>query len=355
MSGSAQQIVSSDYPAQYPLNTTLKWLVKSNQEIQLTFLFIDLEPSGECIYDFIEVEVKGNFYPRLCGMPSVPIVQIFYGGEIEITFHSDESETGSGFLASLDCGSLACQIAPTTINTMESTTPTTTMMPTPPIATIPASSTQLKTCTSENYPEPYNNNTDTTCSATAADPNSLIQIVFDNFNIEPVANCLYDYVNITEEVNGMTESILENTCGFAKPADRISQTPSISVNFHSDESETYGGFKLTLYEVPSTATVPPPAATSSIFCAGGLNDLDCCTTSYPCDYGQGDCDNDSQCAGSLRCTSARPHTPILSALIAKIQFSFFFGSLAVLVHSNITILVYSFGAFTDHSLAVLVH
>ena len=36
-------------------------------------------------------------------------------------------------------------------------------------------------------------------------------------------------------------------------------------------------------------------------CDASNDDKDCCTSSAPCAMGEGDCDNDSQCAGDLVC------------------------------------------------------
>lgn len=36
-------------------------------------------------------------------------------------------------------------------------------------------------------------------------------------------------------------------------------------------------------------------------CSAGQKDMDCCDSQNPCNYGQGDCDSDSDCYGSLVC------------------------------------------------------
>ena len=49
--------------------------------------------------------------------------------------------------------------------------------------------------------------------------------------------------------------------------------------------------------------IPRPAPTVPVSnkCYPGNNDGSCCTASNPCGIGQGDCDNNFQCAGDLNC------------------------------------------------------
>ena len=88
---------------------------------------------------------------------------------------------------------------------------------------------------------------------------------------------------------------------------KLSESNSVTVRFHTDESDTDKGFKYSWWEVddgsegPTTTTTVKPEAKER-FCGGMATDMDCCDSSEvgKCGYGEGDCDADVECAAHLR-------------------------------------------------------
>lgn len=72
-----------------------------------------------------------------------------------------------------------------------------------------------------------------------------IEVNFDDINIEyGGVNCYYDYLRIYDGVDDK-QSTLGKFCGQSLPATIKSSSNKIYLHFHSDDRQTYTGFKLT--------------------------------------------------------------------------------------------------------------
>ena len=80
-------------------------------------------------------------------------------------------------------------------------------------------------------------------------------------------------------------------CTAGKPAEEV----EVIVGEHS-RVNIYNGTVMTRVGVKSI--IEDPAFTNKSGCIGGD---DCCTTTNPCNVGEGDCDSDIQCLGDLKC------------------------------------------------------
>ena len=320
-SGGAHSINSINYPELYNTNEETKWTVKSTSGyIQMTVHDMKLEASigtatgngSSCVYDWLKIEFGSIEKPLLCGAPSVPFAYTFTGSEtLTITFRSDYSVTNDGFRISFSCESPsdevgACVVTDPEVTTIEDNSGS---------GSGPVSGPEIEEeeLTSPNYPQNYDNDLEQV-EVLTADSGEQIQIDFIDFRLEGDEGCSYDYVTITEEVQGAIETILEKTCGPRQQNTTFckiySKTEEVTVTFKSDEIVTDRGFKLKWRKI-SSEDVPTEAATGctnigdSVIEAGGNcngldTDFDCCTNQAPCGYGQGDCDTDSECAGNLR-------------------------------------------------------
>ena len=59
---------------------------------------IESHPTGACAYDYVEVD-QGTFTWRFCGSIVPPESVISLGPSMTLRFHSDHTETKTGFLA----------------------------------------------------------------------------------------------------------------------------------------------------------------------------------------------------------------------------------------------------------------
>ncbi|XP_068084312.1 neuropilin and tolloid-like protein 1 [Anabrus simplex] len=100
------EFYSPNYPMQYPNNTDCVRVLDagSGQIIKLDFRDeFNIEPSPNCVYDFLEVRDGGHGYDHLigkfCGHNHPPTVIQSKGRHLWVHFHSDENIEYSGFSA----------------------------------------------------------------------------------------------------------------------------------------------------------------------------------------------------------------------------------------------------------------
>ncbi|XP_053548795.1 complement C1s subcomponent isoform X2 [Bombina bombina] len=103
------EIISPNYPQGYPSSIHKSWniSVPLGFGIRLYFIHLDIEPSENCAYDYVQVIVGGMNELKLCGRKSeefkgAPIQEKFYPTDfLTIEFHSDFSnqERYTGFAA----------------------------------------------------------------------------------------------------------------------------------------------------------------------------------------------------------------------------------------------------------------
>ena len=80
-------------------------------------------------------------------------------------------------------------------------------------------------------------------------PGNFITLTFPTFNIEPTANCIYDYVSVR---NGPDEAspYMGRFCGSSPPTPLTSSMNQLTVIFNTDESQTFGGFNASYRSAP---------------------------------------------------------------------------------------------------------
>ena len=77
-------------------------------------------------------------------------------------------------------------------------------------------------------------------------PGKQIKFTFESFALEAQSSCEYDYVQISYG------SFEEKYCGSSKPRSLISSGNSMTVVFHSDDTNNGNGFKATWEAIEET-------------------------------------------------------------------------------------------------------
>lgn len=95
--------------------------------------------------------------------------------------------------------------------------------------------------TSPDYPENYPNNAECRWIIRAV-PNSIIKLVFADFQMENNEGCNFDYVAVYDGPT-MGNMHLSHYCGNMKPPDIVSSTHELLVVFKSDFNIGGRGFK----------------------------------------------------------------------------------------------------------------
>ncbi|NWS55688.1 OVCH2 protein, partial [Chunga burmeisteri] len=193
----------------------------------LHFSHFDIEPETFCDYDSLSVYSKDNrLVGKFCG-EDLPLPILIGSNSIRLKFVSDNKDYGTGF--SMTYKALTPDILPgkSTYSGCES------------LAVL----FEEGILQSMNYPEHYSNMA--SCQWIICAPEDhLIKLTYQSFEVEDSEDCSYDAVTVYEDV-GKEEEIAKS-CGFALPAPVLSSSAMMLVVFHSDETETFGGFKATI-------------------------------------------------------------------------------------------------------------
>uniref|UniRef100_A0A452HWC6 CUB domain-containing protein n=1 Tax=Gopherus agassizii TaxID=38772 RepID=A0A452HWC6_9SAUR len=272
-------------PGLYPYDTECTWLivVTEGSSALLTFDHFDLEYHNSCDYDYLKIyngfsEDEGNLLGKFCGKSSPPQFTSSWH-VMSIIFHSDKHVASQGFSAAYQKGwnSLQNPGAPAfctpklflcllcssfqdwgmCVHVLHDT-------PSPLWAIeLPSASLGCVMCvtslclfpdvcggvltglsgmiTSPHYPENYPNNAEC-CWIIRAVPNSIIKLVFADFQMENNEGCNFDYVAVYDGPT-MGDMHLSHYCGNMKPPDIVSSTHELLVMFKSDFNIGGRGFK----------------------------------------------------------------------------------------------------------------
>ena len=99
---------------------------------------------------------------------------------------------------------------------------------------------------SPNYPSPYDNSLDCQVTVRFSD-NRPVLIQFDPlFDIESHSSCNYDYLEVREGASARNNLIVSKLCGDTNPDPIQSTGNSMTLIFHSDNSISRAGFKITV-------------------------------------------------------------------------------------------------------------
>ncbi|NXH21737.1 OVCH2 protein, partial [Bucco capensis] len=218
----------------YPNQQLCVWtlLVPEGNYILLRFSHFDLEPETFCDCDSLSVYSKDSrLVGKFCG-GDLPSPLLVGSNSVRLKFVSDSKDYGTGFsmtykalrpdiLPDSGCESLAVLFEEGTVQSM-------------------------------HYPESYSNRAH--CQWVISAPEDhVIKLTYQSFEIEDSEGCSYDAVTVYEDVG--KEKEIAKSCGFALPAPVLSSSAVMLVVFHSDETETFGGFRATISFVHVTDTL----------------------------------------------------------------------------------------------------
>ncbi|XP_074740397.1 ovochymase-2 isoform X3 [Strix uralensis] len=197
--------------------------VPEGNYILLHFSHFDIEPETFCDYDSLSVYSKDDrLVGKFCG-GDLPLPILIGFNSIRLKFVSDNKDYGTGF--SMTYKALTPDILPG--SGCES------------LAVL----FEEGVLQSTHYPEHYSNMAD--CQWIICAPEDhVIKLTYQSFELEESEDCSYDAVTVYEDV-GKEEEIAKS-CGFALPAPVLSSSAVMLVVFHSDETETFGGFRATI-------------------------------------------------------------------------------------------------------------
>ncbi|NXB21861.1 OVCH2 protein, partial [Rhagologus leucostigma] len=206
--------------------------VPEGNYIWLRFSHFDVEPETFCDYDSLSVYSKDDrLVGKFCG-GDLPLPILIGSNSIGLKFVSDDENYGTGFsitykaftpdiLPDAGCESLAVLLEEGVLE-------------------------------SKHYPEHYSNMAD--CQWIICAPKDhVVKLTYQSFEVEESEDCSYDSVTVYEDV-GKEEEIAKS-CGFALPAPVLSSSAVMLVVFHSDETETFAGFRATASFVHVTDTL----------------------------------------------------------------------------------------------------
>ncbi|XP_077987002.1 cubilin-like [Glandiceps talaboti] len=305
-STSGQFIQSTNYPQAYPANQDCTYdITNGNGCVSVTFLAFNLEDSVDCTKDYLEIQ--DTSYPdltrKVCGV-AIPQPWVSSSGSVDINFHSDGDNEGTGFFIQetfVSCPvydwitgawgqcSVTCDNG-VEIRTVECrNTQTNAGAPaeslcvnTKPDETQPCSRTACEidcdaTLTSAsalqsyNYPSNYVDGLD--CVTTVTNGVGCINVIFTAFDVEAGSTsglCDNDYVLIEDTVYGISERY----CGTYSTLPTFqSASGSVRVTFHSnDNSVTSTGYQAfaTFNTCPQFAWSPGAWSSCSVTCDGGV-------------------------------------------------------------------------------------
>lgn len=98
------KISSPNYPKAYPSNVVCQWKIQVDygKSIELTFDKIDIETSGNCIYDSLHIydgpSAEYNELAKICHFQNTTLLSSS-GNFMFVSFAADASYAGMGFTA----------------------------------------------------------------------------------------------------------------------------------------------------------------------------------------------------------------------------------------------------------------
>ncbi|XP_022784886.1 cubilin-like [Stylophora pistillata] len=207
-------LTSPGYPNHYPSNTDCASFVSipQNKQMKIYFAEFDVEDSDHCIWDFLRItNEKNDYFGLYCGEKAGK--EVFVTGQYAfMAFHSDASEQKRGFKiyftpVPFDCGSV-------TNNKLRS----------------------------PGYPLGYPSNLDCNYSVPIP-PNTQMQIMIWDLQLEDHALCRHDFLQINRKVN-QRSVLLSTICGRVTNY-RIAISGDFALlRFHTDNKSEQRGFEI---------------------------------------------------------------------------------------------------------------
>ncbi|KAL8573023.1 hypothetical protein ACOMHN_010453 [Nucella lapillus] len=209
--------ISPNYPNPNTHSVQCFWTIRGAQgsSLQLTFQDLDMETHSQCHYDYLEIRENGptgyQIGDRVCGT-TIPSPVNTTASRMWIKYVIDDDSFVNGFSATYN------------INCRNRLT------------------AQSGVIESINYPDTYHNNQN--CSwLIATTAGKTVNISFQTFHLESDSGCNHDYLEILDGESPSSPS-LGKFCDDNVPTPVTSTSNRVRVNFVTDSSVTYGGFRL---------------------------------------------------------------------------------------------------------------
>ncbi|KAG9346597.1 hypothetical protein JZ751_006908 [Albula glossodonta] len=235
---------SEDFPSYYKPNRKCTWYitVPVDHVVMLSFRIFDLEADPRCRYDYVDV-YNGHSYTvqklgRFCGTFR-PGALISTSNTMMIEMVSDSSTGGRGFLAYFSggkphvdehqfCGGRLMK---------------------------PEGSVKTPNWPETNYPAGIS------CSwHITVEPNMVIEVRFEKFDLEGDSYCRYDYVAFFNGGETDDSRRIGRYCGDVVPENIVTNGNELLVQFVSDLSVTSDGFMAHYKSIPRGSKPPTVAS-----------------------------------------------------------------------------------------------
>ncbi|CAG9559561.1 unnamed protein product [Danaus chrysippus] len=212
-------IFSPNYPDLYPSRKDCVWQFSTTpgHRIKLIFNVFELEPHQECTYDHVTIydgaSADEKTLGRFCGS-KLPHPVVASQNQMYVVFKSDASVQRKGFLAtySTACGGY-----------------------------LSASETVKHLYSHARYGhDSYESRAN--CDWSIVAPlGQFVRLTFLTFELEPEANCGYDFVQVFGGLEGSAGDY-GSFCGSKMPPQIVSTTEALLLRFRTDDSIVFKGF-----------------------------------------------------------------------------------------------------------------
>ncbi|RWS09000.1 cubilin-like protein [Dinothrombium tinctorium] len=239
-------LTSPDYPRDYgPLTRCIYTIYKSSSdvcELRLQFLYFDLEKTADCRSDYFLIEPSGE---KLCGRdlrePDRVVKFPLGSRQLRLIFASDAQVQRPGFDLRIQQIRNSCHrpIVPPKDDANA--------------RVCEVSSAPITVLRSDNYPMPYNPNTNCVYKIYRAYPAvCTLELYFSDFSVGTWESkyCINDYV----EIDGL------KYCGVRR-GDRVLVSfprylESVQIRFKTDSYDNYGGFRIEVKQISDKCNLP---------------------------------------------------------------------------------------------------
>ena len=247
----------------YSNNLNCEWVIRANNtsdRIKIEFIHFSLEDQLFCNYDYLEIRDGGKndsiLVGNYCGT-TVPGVFISSNNQLFIKLSTDYSVTASGFNISYQTGPLS-QLTSCG-------------------GTIQEIQGQLA---SPNHPAHYPNDLNCKWVIRSNDTRDRIKIMFQNFSVENHPNCGYDYVEVYNGAESVS-NIVGKYCGQNLPRAFISSGNHLAIKLYTDAYVTGPGFLISYQIGPISNLTTCDANATTFNCSDGS--LHCMPAFMVCD------------------------------------------------------------------------
>ncbi|XP_039618458.1 membrane frizzled-related protein [Polypterus senegalus] len=310
---------SPNYPGNYPPNMYCIWLITTSATsiIQLRISSLEMEGPASCPCDWLEVQednitITGRgLTGKFCGNIAPPTINS-RTNRLQVTFHSDASISGSGFVAQYQslpehhkscrweehfCDSGLC-LLPSSVcdgrfHCFDQSDETNCSQ------TGRECGGQLNgtsgSFSSPSFPNQYPHRQ--LCLWKISVPEGyMIELTFDSFSLEFHEVCSYDYVEILDTVGNGALTLLGRYCGTQPPPVLSSSHQMMTVLFVTDDGVSNSGFHATYQAINATQRSCGPDDFTCLSgecqsqgcvcdgwsdCADGSDEVDCVNSTYP--------------------------------------------------------------------------